>query len=195
MEFTEPPNTSLQTPSNPENPVHTSKAKPNILLINDPDFEAYITPSTKTLDRELQYVFPSLDVKTGITVIATLQKSKVDLVSYGPEEEREKDRLLINFMKLGESLSLSLSTVGYWIDYIDPCSGLPMLAQSSGKTFNEVDCVTSLLQFRSMNAGCCKILLHPGWGSAVYPASIFTTAPHDVIISHIQRYCNSIIES
>lgn len=33
-----------------------------------------------------------------------------------------------------------------------------------------------------MNAGCCKILLHPTWGSAVYPASIFTTAPADTLI-------------
>lgn len=31
--------------------------------------------------------------------------------------------------------------------------------------------------FSVMNAGCCKVLLHPLWGSAVYPATLFTTAP------------------
>jgi hypothetical protein len=33
-----------------------------------------------------------------------------------------------------------------------------------------------------MNAGCCKILLHPSWGSAVYPASIFTTTPANILV-------------
>ena len=33
-----------------------------------------------------------------------------------------------------------------------------------------------------MNAGCCKVLLHPQWGSAVYPATIFTTAPTAKVI-------------
>jgi hypothetical protein len=32
-----------------------------------------------------------------------------------------------------------------------------------------------------MNAGCCKVLLHPLWGSAVYPATLFTTAPKDTV--------------
>jgi hypothetical protein len=32
-----------------------------------------------------------------------------------------------------------------------------------------------------MNAGCCKILLHPSYGSAVYPATIFATAPQEVM--------------
>lgn len=37
--------------------------------------------------------------------------------------------------------------------------------------------LTSILHFSVMNAGCCKVLLHPLWGSAVYPATLFTTAP------------------
>jgi cytochrome c oxidase subunit IV len=93
--------------------------------------------------------------------------------------------------------------------------------------FNEVDCAQSVLGYRFdsfslfthlritlllhcsvMNAGCCKILLHPRWGSvrplcsvpflqmlclskatvvvvrqAVYPASIFTTAPAECVLA------------
>lgn len=33
-----------------------------------------------------------------------------------------------------------------------------------------------------MNAGCCKVLLHPQWGSAVYPATLFTTAPSSRVL-------------
>ena len=36
-----------------------------------------------------------------------------------------------------------------------------------------------------LNAGCCKVLLHPTWGSAVYPATLFTTAPLDKLLEAI----------
>lgn len=35
----------------------------------------------------------------------------------------------------------------------------------SNRTYNEVEGVQTLLNYRVMNAGCCKILLHPQWGS------------------------------
>lgn len=33
------------------------------------------------------------------------------------------------------------------------------------RTYNEVEGFQILLNYRVMNAGCCKILLHPQWGS------------------------------
>jgi hypothetical protein len=39
-----------------------------------------------------------------------------------------------------------------------------------------------------MNAGMCRVLLHPLWGSAVYPASCFTTAPIDVVTRALQEH-------
>jgi hypothetical protein len=39
-----------------------------------------------------------------------------------------------------------------------------------------------------MNAGMCRVLLHPLWGSAVYPASCFTTAPIDVVSRALQEH-------
>ena len=43
--------------------------------------------------------------------------------------------------------------------------------------FSEVDCFATLLKYPTSNTGCCKVLHHPKWGSAVYPASVVTTAP------------------
>jgi len=34
--------------------------------------------------------------------------------------------------------------------------------------------------------GCLQILLHPIWGSAVYPATMFTTAPLDTLLKAIE---------
>lgn len=38
----------------------------------------------------------------------------------------------------------------------------------------QVDALATLLQYKTQNAGCCKIILHPKWGSSVYPASLFS---------------------
>jgi hypothetical protein len=38
-----------------------------------------------------------------------------------------------------------------------------------------------------MNAGCCKIMLHPEWKSAVFPASMFTTAPSEVVLRLVEN--------
>jgi len=52
-----------------------------------------------------------------------------------------------------------------------------MLTKDANKVFSEVDSAQQLLGYNVQNCGCCKILLHPKWGSSVYPASIFTNAP------------------
>ncbi len=44
-----------------------------------------------------------------------------------------------------------------------------------------------LLRYKTQNAGCCKILLHPRWGSSCYPATIFTTAPRAVLAEVMRR--------
>lgn len=56
-----------------------------------------------------------------------------------------------------------------------------MLTLQSNKVYSEVDGVELLLRYRCLSAGMCKILLHPLWGGAVYPASLFTDAPFEVV--------------
>jgi len=58
---------------------------------------------------------------------------------------------------------------------------LQMLTLSSNKVYSEVDGVELLLRYRCLSAGMCKILVHPLWGGAVYPASLFTDAPFEAV--------------
>jgi len=58
-----------------------------------------------------------------------------------------------------------------------------MLTKDANKVFSEVDSAQQLLGYSVQNCGCCKVLLHPQWGSAVYPASMFTNAPLEVVKS------------
>lgn len=80
-------------------------------------------------------------------------------------------------MLFAKNISDSLISQGHWADYIDPCSGLPMIHRETNSVYGEVQALSTLLGYKTQNAGCCKILLHPKWGSAVYPASLFVKAP------------------
>lgn len=126
--------------------------------------------------RELAVMFPSVDV-TDIIAVPTCQQAKMDLVQVGPHIESEKDRLLETFIKFASKITIILKNKGYWADYIDPCSGLAVYTTETNKHYDEVSGMQAMLKYEVMNAGCCKVLLHPVWGSAVYPATIFTTAP------------------
>jgi hypothetical protein len=45
-----------------------------------------------------------------------------------------------------------------------------------------------LLNYKAYNAGFCKVLTHPKWGSAVYPATIFAFGPRDSISALVKEY-------
>lgn len=60
-----------------------------------------------------------------------------------------------------------LKEKNYFADFIDPASGLP--CESDGNSiYNEVQSAMILLQYRIMNVGCCKVLLHPQWNSVSF---------------------------
>lgn len=85
----------------------------------------------------------------------------------------EKDFCLERFLDFAKRVAGALHARGVWCDYIDPCSGLSMVHRDSQHVYGEVDALVTLLNYQTTNSGCCKVVLHPQWGSAVYPASIF----------------------
>lgn len=47
--------------------------------------------------------------------------------------------------------------------------------------YGEVDGMSALLGYQTANAAGCKVLIHPRWGTSVYPATLFTKAPVTVL--------------
>lgn len=150
----------------------------------------------RPLQREFNHVFDernlSLDgideSSAEFLAIPTNQQAMEDLVGVGDKVEAEKDRLLNVFMSFAKSFCQKICDKGYWADYIDPCSGLPMLTRNCNKVYSEVDGMECCLGYKSYNAGFCKILTHPKWGSAVYPATMFCYAPRQVVIDILDSY-------
>lgn len=136
--------------------------------------------------KELQVMFSSIDVSS-LVAMPTCQKASYDLVNIGQEVEAEKDRLLECFMSFASTVADELERLGFFCDYIDPCSGLSVRCKDTNRFFDEVSSFQSLLKYETMNAGCCKVLLHPVWGSAVYPATIITNAPKTVVEDLLDR--------
>merc|ERR1712087_158229 len=130
-------------------------------------------------------LFPGVDV-SNMLVIPTCQNSDVDLVRTGEPIEQEKDRLLERFMKWAQFVCDKLNKEGHFSDYIDPCSGLPMVNKNNQCVYGEVDALSTLLGYKTTNSGCCKVILHPKWGTSVYPASMFTKAPKDVFLAAVK---------
>lgn len=156
----------------------------------------------KPLVREFRHVFGDKYLESGkdltqvgdceLLAIPTNQHALHDLVAVGDEIEKEKDRLLNVFIEFGQDLTTKLRSKGLWADYIDPCSGLPMITLDCNKVYSEVDGMECLLNYKAHNAGFCKILTHPKWGSSVYPATIFCFAPPQTVIDMLNQYPSTI---
>jgi Methylmalonic aciduria and homocystinuria type D protein len=126
--------------------------------------------------------------------LATNQYARVNLASIGVDVEEEKDVLLQRYVSFASTFCRRCHSAGYWADYLDPCSGLPMLSPgmpqyhhySFYKVYSEVDGMQALLNYRTYNAGCCKVLCHDAWGSHVYPATLFLYAPRTVVVAWLE---------
>jgi hypothetical protein len=84
----------------------------------------------QTHRREIQAIFPDQDF-TDMLIVPTCQKTVVDLVNRGEKVEQEKDYCLERFVQWAVAVSEGVSKAGYWVDYIDPSSGLPVCCRLS----------------------------------------------------------------
>ena len=135
----------------------------------------------KSLESDIGLVFNRKRVtERPVLIIATCQNSSVELVNWGDKEAYEKDRLLETFVSCASEICKKIREKSYWANYCDPASGLPILDDNVNIIYPEVESMEILLNYKTNPTGGCKILYHPRWGAAVYPASIFTDCPLEV---------------
>ena len=151
-------------------------------------FQVTLHECPRAFTREMNFIFPNvIPIASPLFALITCQHACVDLSQFNDEADREKDHLLETFMDMAKQLCTTLHALGYWADYIDPCSGLPMLTSSGNTVYSEVEGLQRLLHYNVVNAGTCKIILHPVWGAKMYPASLFTTAPSKIVLPLLQK--------
>lgn len=149
-------------------------------------FEYTAVSCPRALREDVRVVLRGVDV-AALQIVCTCQRARLDLVNIGPEVDVEKDALLERFVAWAKRACEVLEAGGHWADYADPCSGLLVRARLSNVIWPEVETMSQLLRYRTLNAGPCHILLHPRWGSACYPATLFSTAPQAVLIKALRE--------
>jgi hypothetical protein len=160
------------------------------LLANGVEFSVHELP--RAMRRDLALVMPSRDVSRMVAVLAA-QRSRVDLTNWGAEAAAEKDLLLERFAAWAGRVLARLAARGFANgDFIDPCSGLPANTRGCTVVWPEVDAFETLQRgrYRALSAGGCRIVAHPEWGTAVYPASLLCEAP----LAEIEAACREAAE-
>ncbi|KAK3815969.1 MAG: hypothetical protein J3R72DRAFT_461171 [Linnemannia gamsii] len=148
--------------------------------------EYTIHASPRRMTRDLATVFPNKDL-SGLLVVPTFQKCKHEMVAWDAEIAKEKDDRLDDFIRWSTAIHNRLEKLGYWSDMTDPASGFPSFSERGRDVYPDVEGCQLLLKYDFQNAGCCKILMHPIWGSKIYPATFFATAPLDVLTKVIEQ--------
>ncbi|KAF9955327.1 hypothetical protein BGZ70_010279 [Mortierella alpina] len=143
------------------------------------EYSVHVSP--KRMIKELTTVFPNRDL-SNLLVVPTIQKCNNDMVAWDDEIAKEKDDRLEDFVRWATALHDRLERLGFWSDMTDPASGFPSFSERGRDVYPDVEGCQLLLKYDFQNAGCCKVLLHPTWGSKIYPATFFTTAPTDVLL-------------
>ena len=127
------------------------------------------------------YANAGLNPKEELLVVPVFQKSAVDLSHWGDEEAKEKDRLLEQFVLWANAVREHVTSAGHWLNFTDPASGYPVHGDRGGMTCNDVDVCLLCVKFPTVDLGVCKIMSHPEWKTAVYPTTMVTTAPFDIL--------------
>ncbi|GMI53973.1 hypothetical protein ScalyP_jg2462 [Parmales sp. scaly parma] len=174
--------------------------EPTTTHISGNEFEYSLHTFPKTFQREFDHIFskeylvsnssipnpnpnPNNENLTLLAIPISIPTS-LDLVMVGPDIALEKDRLLEVFKSIALSLHTSLQSQNFWLDFIDPCSALPMLTESlklRQRYFSEVEGFQTLLGYKQMDCSGCKVLLHPRFGTKFYPGTILAHAPVSIV--------------
>jgi hypothetical protein len=88
----------------------------------------------RTHHREVLAIFPDIGALDDMIIVPTCQKSHINLLNTGAAVDQQKDDLLETFVAWAQRVCAELQAGGYWCDYIDPCSGLPV--RSMGLRFS-----------------------------------------------------------
>lgn len=111
------------------------------------------------------------------SIVLVLQRSQCSLLERTADTERVKDELRQRFFEQSVAIERWLTELGYLTELFDPLTGLPTRSTAGQMRLDDVALIHSLLGYPVLNCGGCSVLLHPIWGDAVYPSSVFTSAP------------------
>ncbi len=121
-----------------------------------------------------------------VSVLVVLQRADCDLVERSPhtdeqEIDEQKDQLRQQFLAFGRAIAVQLRQAGYQADVFDPKTGYPIFSSPGQLWLDDVAVVRNCLGYPSVKVRGCCVIVHPDWGSAVYPSVVVSSAPLEVM--------------
>jgi len=141
--------------------------------------EVCITPPHEFALRHQQQLLPDWDSSISYLILL-LQQSSIPLKESTSKVAQEKNRLRRNFLRFGTSLVSTLQSHGYQSDLFDPRTGYPLFANST-MCWDDNAAVKALLNYPVISYQHCSLLMHPVWKNNVYPGTIVTSAPLNIV--------------
>ena len=167
--------------------IFSAKQDYQINLVNQRGEEIQISihSPTRYICNNCERILPDWKNKLDMSVIIVLQQSQLPLTEKLPHIEIEKQRLRCIFMKFACDVAFDLRDQNYPADLIDPRTGYPLLSRPGQIPHDDTAVVKTLLKYRVI-ANKCRVLVHPKWGTAVYPSILISAAPQIIIAQTIQ---------
>lgn len=136
-------------------------------------------PSPFIVDR-LEQLLPDWGVPVR-SVLVVLQRSSLPLTEKNRHTETQKSYLRQRFLELGQWAAAALQSRGHRVEVFDPQTGLPLLSRPGKIPLDDVRVVHTCLGYPAIPLGECRAIVHPVWGSAVYPSVLVSSASPDLL--------------
>ncbi len=154
------------------------------LLLNS-RVEVSIATPTNSFLRELYPIFNRDTSRFNIVIL--ILKMENDIMEIQGDQQIERDSILDDLMQMGILFKQELNEKGYFIDYIDPVSGLA-LHSNTNEVYADATGCERILKMDTVTVGCCKLISHKKWSTNIYPFTLFTTAPAHIILEFLQKH-------
>jgi hypothetical protein len=109
-----------------------------------------------------------------VTII--LAQARYEMLDNSDVVEAEKQVLREQFIRYGFDVAFNLRDSGYFTDLVDPRTGYPILSRPGEFPHDDTAVVKALLGYPIIK-NKCRVVLHPSWGTAVYPGTLISEAP------------------
>jgi Methylmalonic aciduria and homocystinuria type D protein len=151
----------------------------------DPTLEVRLCQPSLFVQQNQQKILPTWNNPIS-SIILVLQQSPVPLTTEDPQLESEKEQLRERFLRWAFPRVCQLRDRRFLTDLIDPRSGYPLFSSSGEIRHDDVAAVAAILEWEIAAAGNCRAIVHPQWGTAIYPGIILSTASLSVLQSFLQ---------
>ncbi|MGB3237821.1 MAG: methylmalonic aciduria and homocystinuria type D protein [Geitlerinemataceae cyanobacterium] len=151
----------------------------------DPTLEIRLCQPSSFVQKHQPQLLPTWEKSIASTILV-LQQSSFPLTQENPELDGEKYRLRERFLRWAFPIVCQLRDTHVLTDLIDPRSGYPLFSSPGEIRHDDVAAVAAILGWEIAAAGNCRAIVHPQWGTAVYPGIILSTASLPVLQSVLQ---------